>query len=83
MFDFIIMLMCFPFEKAERLKHSIEISNAYEFFSGKLSDYRISFIQWNHMFWSILNLCYIVRWEKAHFVWYDLSYQLLAADITQ
>ena len=63
MFDFIIILMCFPFEKAERLKHSIEISNAYEFFSGKLSDYRISFIQWNHMFWSILNLCYIVRWE--------------------
>ena len=63
MFDFIIKLMCFPFEKAERLKHSIEISNAYEFFSGKLSDYRISFIQWNHMFWSTLNLCYIARWE--------------------
>jgi len=63
MFDFTIILMCFPFEKAERLKHSIEISNAYEFFSGKLSDYRISFIQWNHMLWSTLNLCYIVRWE--------------------
>ena len=52
-----------PIWKSRRLIHSIEISNAYEFFSGKLSDYRISFIQWNHMFWSTLNLCYIVRWE--------------------
>ena len=24
-----------------------------------------------------------LRNSKAHFVWYDLSYQLLAADITQ